>query len=339
MQKSDLTCLFFPDLLPWERCSLDPLLAHLSSRYRIEQWDVTQLSRDQLKEARRGENIWVVANRWQQALQFLSVPTKAKVYVSVLGPVSSPDTLATLVWRRFRPLVAPSVQLIAHSPLSYRFLREIQHVPENQVSFVPLPAQPDLKPSLKPRADGTITVGTLARFSSESNLNYFLGVAHYVAHHNPALRFRILGAGLLAPHVQELVQGLDLSGRVKVDISRESFDASGLDIFLYTPLQNEHFIPLIVAGSLGLPVIASEVPGIDQFILDGREGFLVAVNDIRPMGELILRLAADPLLRGAVGEKLSERVFREYSSQKIGAGYEKLFFGKTESPTGVTQAA
>src|SRR5271156_3088414 len=36
-------------------------------------------------------------------------------------------------------LVGPAVKLIAHSPLSYRFLHEIQRVPENQLTFAPLP--------------------------------------------------------------------------------------------------------------------------------------------------------------------------------------------------------
>ena len=51
------------------------------------------------------------------------------------------------------------------------------------------------------------------------------------------------------------------------------------------------------ALACGLPVVASRIGGIPEFIDDGRSGFLCVPGDDRGLADRIHRLAADPALR------------------------------------------
>ena len=98
-------------------------------------------------------------------------------------------------------------------------------------------------------------------------------------------------------------------------------------MLLYVPLRNEHFIPVLLAGQAGIPVIASEIPGIEELVTDSKEGFIVPVNETRPMAELLLRLSGDALLRKNMGANLRKRLGENLSPEKLNSDYERLFFG------------
>jgi len=336
--KPILHCIFFPDLLAWERECFEPILQALSANYDLRRWEASTLRRGSLKEIRATGHVWVISHRWQHALRFFSSVTRTRLFVSVLGPVSSHDSIAMLFVRRFRSFVPRGVTLLAHSPLSYRFLREIQHVSESQIAFLPLGIPTTRVESEKTPVQGRpFVVGTLARFTSESNLHYFLTVAHYVTRQRPDIRFKLMGAGLLTTHLKEMISSLELREQVSVHETRESAEVRSLDLFLFTPLQNEHFIPLLHAGAAGLPVISLDLPGIDSLIVDGRDGFLVSVNETRPMGELILRLASDDYLRESIASRMAQRLRAELSPERCLPAYEQAFFNvspprETSSP-------
>lgn len=63
--------------------------------------------------------------------------------------------------------------------------------------------------------------------------------------------------------------------------------------------------PLAVAEALasGLPVIASNVGGLPELVVDGLNGVVVPIGKPRELAEAIRHLAAEPSLRAAMGER------------------------------------
>ena len=63
----------------------------------------------------------------------------------------------------------------------------------------------------------------------------------------------------------------------------------------------------------GLPVIASAVGAIPDFVRDGEDGFLVAPRDRRALAERIVGLLDDEALRRRMSERVRGRALREFA--------------------------
>ena len=71
---------------------------------------------------------------------------------------------------------------------------------------------------------------------------------------------------------------------------------------------------LLEAAAMGLPIVASDVPGCREIARDGENAILVPVRNAAKLAEAIERLALDPDLRrrmGARGRELVESAFTE----------------------------
>ncbi len=119
------------------------------------------------------------------------------------------------------------------------------------------------------------------------------GVAWFVENVMPRLEgsylYVVAGEGPERRTIQEIVDRYDLQGRVKVlgEISDEDrkliYNAS--DIFIMpnitVPGDVEGFgIVALEAGSCGLPVVASDIQGLQDAVINGKTGYLVGEGDV-----------------------------------------------------------
>jgi glycosyltransferase involved in cell wall biosynthesis len=83
---------------------------------------------------------------------------------------------------------------------------------------------------------------------------------------------------------------------------------------LVVPSWTEAF-PLVIpeAMAAGLPVIATAVGAIPDFVTDGEDGFLVPPRDPVALADRISRLLEDEYLRRRIGERVRERAPNEFA--------------------------
>jgi glycosyltransferase involved in cell wall biosynthesis len=67
------------------------------------------------------------------------------------------------------------------------------------------------------------------------------------------------------------------------------------------------------AQASGLPVIASRVGGIPEYVADGRSGFLFSPGDAAELADCVSRLVADPGLRRRMGAAARELALQQFS--------------------------
>lgn len=136
----------------------------------------------------------------------------------------------------------------------------------------------------------------------------------------------ILGEGRLRPDLERQIQELDLQGRVKL-VGRQTnprFWLEQMDLFVLPSLIEG--LPTVIIESMarGVPVVASNIPGNDELILNRETGWLVKARSSDDLAETILKVFADPLLY----EKISSNAFswaRELTIDKAAKKYVELY--------------
>lgn len=98
-----------------------------------------------------------------------------------------------------------------------------------------------------------------------------------------------------------------------------------MDIFCLTSFKEGLPISIIEAMAAGLPVIGTNVEGIRDVIIPSRNGFLVELDDVIGMRDLLKRLLSDASLRQKMGEESKNMAISTYSMERCIGEYQNLF--------------
>ncbi|MBY0371862.1 glycosyltransferase [bacterium] len=294
--ESRVDCQLGSDLLPWER------------EY-FSRWFTAFPQR-----STGADTLWLVARDWRAALKQL--PRRPlRVFVSVLA--LPPKTGWFGLLRAWNPRPDLNVTLVTHSSFASRYYREMEKVPDARLVEVPLPG---LLEEAAPRPKA-FTVGCFSGLASDANIGLLTSVVHYVFERNPSIRFRVFGTGKLDKHLDRVAKDLGI-GSV---FTRENALPQGIDVLLKVDLKAEHFVPLLWCAARGIPAVVADFPGLDRLVIDGHEGFTVPMNETKPMGELLLRMAQNPSLSESLGIRWRESLAKRFPLDKSTEAIQRLF--------------
>lgn len=74
---------------------------------------------------------------------------------------------------------------------------------------------------------------------------------------------------------------------------------------------------LLEAGASGLPMIATDMPGCREAVVDGQNGLLVPARDARALATAIRALVEDPLRRKVMGRVARQKVLAEFDEKIV----------------------
>ena len=340
MPSKKLTCFLFNDLEPWERAGVEPIIENLCEYAIIETIWVTESQRRFFKIKPQGD-FWIVARDWQRALDFLAAKyySSGKIFVSILHSKSEEKKMYGLSFKSIFSPLGKAITLIVYSPLEYRFFKEIKKIPEAQLKLSSL-AIGKTKPQINQTSStGKFQVGTFCDFSTESNINFLIGISHFITNQTSQVHFNILGRGPLYSHFSKMLIELELDHRVSIIETVSESTVGALDLFIYAPLRNHHFIPVLIAGAYKVPVISIDVPGIEEFIITGESGIVMPSNDIKLMGEKIIQMLHSKEMRQTMGAKLQTHIENIASPSTVSRSYRDLFFQESEKDLPIELAA
>ncbi|MCX4235952.1 MULTISPECIES: glycosyltransferase family 4 protein [Streptomyces] len=188
-------------------------------------------------------------------------------------------------------------------------------------------------PNIVPAPEGitrdrtTKVVAAAGRLVAGKRFDLLIEAFSAVASKEPDWRLRIYGGGAQRDHLQDLVDGLGLSGHVRLMGPRTPIEAEFAKAAMVVSASDaESFgMTLVEAMRCGVPVISTDCPlGPAEIITEGVDGRLVPVGDSRALAEAMLDLITDEPLRAAMGEAALAGSHR-YDAEPIVARYEDLF--------------
>jgi len=168
---------------------------------------------------------------------------------------------------------------------------------------------------------------TIGRLVKRKNLDDALEALSRI---KDSLRFTflIIGDGPERPHLETLVRrfGLDgsvrLVGNVSDEVKFQLLDLS--DCYLSTALHEGFGLVFLEAMECGLPVICYNRGGQNDFLLDGKTGFLVELGDKDSFGEKIVKLIGGSNLKKKISTH-NRRYVQEYYISNCANRYISLF--------------
>ncbi len=167
--------------------------------------------------------------------------------------------------------------------------------------------------------DGSPVIGTIARLSAEKGHRELLQIARAVLDRKPEATFLIVGTGPLADELQSEAAKLGIANRVIFTGARRDVTTLNhlIDVFLLP--SHEEALPLAVVEAMAAarPIVASNVGGVPEVVVDGETGRMFDPDDRAGFVEAVVQLIERPELRRQYGERGRQRASAEFRVDRM----------------------
>jgi glycosyltransferase involved in cell wall biosynthesis len=168
------------------------------------------------------------------------------------------------------------------------------------------------------------TIGRLE--SPKGHINLFKAIP-LVINRYPQTTFLIVGDGSLRNQLEDLVQRLNIKENIvftgfRSDIS----DILYISDLCVVPSYREGFsITVLEAMSVGKPVVATDVGGNAEAVVNGKSGIIVKPQDHMLLADAIIKVISDTNMRQRMGAYGKERYQHYFTLQKMKEETENIY--------------
>ncbi len=176
-------------------------------------------------------------------------------------------------------------------------------------------------------APDTLMLITVAELHERKGLEYLIRAIPAIAEKFPNTKLAIVGDGKNGNSLLGLIKKLKISRHIILLGRRRNipFLLKSSNIFILPSLREGFGLVNLEAMITPLPVVASNVGGIPDIVVDGKTGILVEPENSQMLGEAISYLISHPDKRQSLAKNAQDRVFEKFSAEKMAEEYEKVY--------------
>jgi len=173
-------------------------------------------------------------------------------------------------------------------------------------------------------------VGIVAHLADHKGHKYLIDATKILKDKAPKIKIIIVGEGPLLKELTRQAKEIHVEDMIFFLGFREDIPKilASLDLFVLSSYLEGLGSSLIDAMAHKLPVVATNVGGIPEVVIDGKTGLLVPPRHPEALAEAILKLYYDPSLSLQFGQKGREVVYQNFSAEsmanKIMGIYERI---------------
>ncbi len=193
------------------------------------------------------------------------------------------------------------------------------------------PADPAVRVRERARiglAEDDFVLGMVAVFRPEKNHDLFFQAASVLCKEIPALRIVCVGGADTLDPYHDFFRKNGMEGRVVFAGAVDDVVPylSTFDVGCLVPGSNEGFSNAILEKmAMGLPMVASDVGGNREAVMDGLNGFVIPPNDAGALIRAIRDLHKDGTRRLEMGVRSRERVEAEFGMDRMIRNHEAYY--------------
>lgn len=174
----------------------------------------------------------------------------------------------------------------------------------------------DLQAEFPEIRNGDKVIGMVANYNREvKRVDLFIRAAAEVVRHHDDVRFLIIGGGGLENELKGLISSLGLEGRVILGGKRDPATPyiKAFDIGVLTSDSEGFSNVLLEYMAAGIPVIATEVGGNPEIVLNDTLGLLIPKGDFKALASAICSLLNHHVQRKEMGMNARKHIVDQYS--------------------------
>jgi glycosyltransferase involved in cell wall biosynthesis len=174
--------------------------------------------------------------------------------------------------------------------------------------------------------EDAVLVTNVGRFVEQKGQAWLIEVVARLAPRRPDLRLALVGYGVLEDELRRRARRLGVEDRVVFAVHR--LDAlrivAASDVFAFPSLFEGLGVAALEAMWLGVPVVASGIPPMTEFIRDGETGLLAPPRDAAAIAAALERLIDDPALAARLAARARDEVRARFSAEAVADQYRRF---------------
>jgi glycosyltransferase involved in cell wall biosynthesis len=176
-----------------------------------------------------------------------------------------------------------------------------------------------------------VLIGVVSRIARGKGLQYLLEAAPDVIARIPQAKFLIIGDNSFNPEYREELkrQTIKLGLQDRVIFTGFRLDVpnilSSLALSVLPSLNEGLSNSLLESMAAAVPVVATNVGGNPEVVVDGVTGLLVPPRNPAALAEAICRVLRTPGLRNKLGQAGRRRVLEHFSNERMIRNVERLY--------------
>lgn len=173
----------------------------------------------------------------------------------------------------------------------------------------------------------TLVIGIVARLAQVKDHATLLKACKILFESNHSLKLLVVGDGQLRGNLEQLAQSLGIIKQVDFTGMREDIPnlMRAMDVFVLSSVSEGISLTLLEAMACCLPVVATEVGGNPEVVVDGVTGFLVPSQQPEVLASKLSTLIIDPELRKKMGAAGQQRVLDCFSLSTTAEKYRDMY--------------
>lgn len=192
------------------------------------------------------------------------------------------------------------------------------------------PASQDASAVRDFRAGAKYVIGFVGRLVAQKRIDRLLKIVPELVNAEPATRIAIVGDGPLRGFLESECRRLRIDDVVTFTgyMHDTAIAFAAMDVFVLVSSYESFGIVVAEAMASGAPVVATDIPGVNEIVRHGETGLLVDPGETSALATGILQLLRDQALRetlrGAAQDTARREFSRETMTRRVEALYESL---------------
>jgi glycosyltransferase involved in cell wall biosynthesis len=237
-------------------------------------------------------------------------------------------TLAPIFHELFKRTVRSATILVAATMFAKKLYEN--YVDSERIVVIPFGVDSNsIKVKRGGVENGKIRIMYAGSITMRKGLSYLLRAFAKVARSYRDVELHIYGKGPQLPHLRSLALKLGISDKVVFHgfVPRRKLieKYSEHDIYVHPSLSESFGVAVLEAMAAGLPVVASNIPNLNEIIVHGKTGFLFKPKDVEDLAEHISILIENDKLRRIIGLKAREHVLKHYDWKVIALKWLEVY--------------
>jgi sugar transferase (PEP-CTERM/EpsH1 system associated) len=180
-------------------------------------------------------------------------------------------------------------------------------------------------------SEDTLLIGIVARLAPVKDHATLFEACRILNESAYQFRLFVVGDGPLKDQLEAVAYSLGIDKQVIFTGMRDDIPdlMRAMDIFVLSSLSEGISITLLEAMSCCLPIVATEVGGNPEVVVDGLTGFLVPPQHPELLADKLRVLITDQQLRQQMGKVGRQRVVNHFSIKETAEKYRQLYLTLT----------